>query len=327
MYHKIGDVRDTIATTFAEPSVDMVAAAHFEGQTPFRSLEVGVTRFRGTDEGSTFQYLSHNGPNAPNPPEYDAVALYRRLFALPTTPGLDLARRSVLDAVGEQVRALQPRVSSADRARLDQHLSSIRTLELRLAAGVSACAVPGEPAPIADSDSFEPIEEKNALMSELLALALACDLTRAFSVLWSTAGSGVIVWQAGATDGLHSTCHFEPMPQPVVHSATIFTMENLAVFLRALRDTPDGPGSLLDSVSVLCTSELTDGWTHSNQDFPILVAGRGNGRLRGGVHYRSPALGNTSHAVLTALRGGGLPLASFGTGPGWVDTSLAELEV
>ena len=65
-YHQVGTTRDTIVSTFAYPSVDQIAAAHFEGQTPFRSLELAVS-FCGTDEGTTFQHLSHNGPNDVNP--------------------------------------------------------------------------------------------------------------------------------------------------------------------------------------------------------------------------------------------------------------------
>ena len=94
------------------------------------------------------------------------------------------------------------------------------------------------------------------------------------------------------------------MPQPTVAAATVFTMEQLGVFLRRLRDTPEAGGNLLDRCSILCTSELADGWTHSNKDFPLLIAGRGDGRLRGGVHWRSGNDRSTSDAVLTALRGG-----------------------
>jgi hypothetical protein len=78
---------------------------------------------------------------------------------------------------------------------------------------------------------------------------------------------------------------------------------------------------------MLVTSELTEGWTHSNRDFPILVAGKGNGRLRGNVHYRSPSMENTSHAVLSALRGAGVPVSSYGADAGYVDRGIAEIEV
>jgi hypothetical protein len=162
-------------------------------------------------------------------------------------------------------------------------------------------------------------------VADVLALALACDLTRSFSVLFSTAGSGVVVWQVGATNSLHATCHEEAMPQPTVAAATVFTMEQLGVFLRRLRDTPEGNGNVLDRCSILCTSELADGWTHSNRDFPLLIAGLGDGRLRGGVHYRSGSDRSTSDAVLTALRGAGVDAGSFGADAGFTTSVVTEV--
>ena len=323
-YYQLGTTRDTIVTTFARQSVDQDAADWFEGLAPYRSLEVGVTRFHGTDEGSTFQHLSHNGPNNPNASAYDPVALYQRLFTSPTGPQLDLARRSVLDAVHGQALDLARDLGSEDRQRLQQHMDSIRTLETRLATEPGECVPIGEPSAFADLSQGEDIETKNAVMTELLVLALACDLTRAFSVQFSTAGSGVTWWQVGATDGHHSLCHFEALPQTTVHNATIATMEQLAVFLNRLRSAEEGDGNLLDRCSILCTSELTDGYTHSNKDFPILIAGKGNGRLRGGVHWRGSDT-NTSDAVLTALHGAGVELPSFGSAEGYSTTTISEL--
>ncbi len=327
-YHQVGTTRDTIVTTFAHPSCDQIAAAHFEGQTPFRSLELAVCRFRGTDEGTTFQHLSHNGPNNVNPSEYSPAAAFRRLFGMgPTAPQIDLARRSVLDAVNDQIRALQGKVGARDRVRLEQHFASIRALELRLDTGSPQCATPPEPAAdYPDVEGREQIAEKNRAMSDLMAVALACDLTRAFSIMFSTAGSGVIVWPAGARNSLHQICHDEAVPQPTVHAAITYTMEQLAYFLGRLRDTPEGDGNLLDRCSILCTTELSEGNVHSNDEFPILVAGKGGGRLKGGVHYRSRNRENASLAVLTALRGAGVPLPAWGHDAGRVNSSIGALE-
>jgi hypothetical protein len=326
-YHQNGTTRDTIVSTFAYPSVDQVAADHLSMGLPFRSVEVGVTTFRGTDEGTTFQHLSHNGPNNPNPSEYSADALFRRVFgAGPSTPQIDAARASVLDAVVGQINALQPTLGTRDRARLDQHLTSVRALEMRLRAGAGVCAPPANPGDVVDDPSREPIEEKNRVMTELLAFALACDLTRSFSVQYSTAGSGVLVWQVGAMDGLHGTCHTEANPQPIVHAATVFTMGQLAFFLDHFRNTPDGPGTnLLDNCSILCTTELSDGWSHTNNEFPILICGRGGGRLHGGVHFRAGGNNNASIPVLTALRGAGVPNPTFGYEAGQVSETIGEL--
>ena len=325
-YYQLGTTRDTIVSTFARQSVDQDAADFFQGQAPFRSLEVGITRFRGTDEGSTFQHLSHNGPNLPNPSEYDPSALYQRLFGAPLDPDLDLARQSVLDVVRSQTQRLQSQLGTADQLRLDQHLESIRALELRIAAGPQACSPGADPGTVLDLPEGEDIVLQNEVMSELLVLALACDLTRSFSVQFSTCGSGVVMWQVGATDGLHLTCHTENAPQPIVEAATTFTMEQLAVFLAKLRDTPEGSSNLLERCSILCTSELSDGLTHRNDEFPILIAGKGNGRLKGGVHYRSYTDENASKAVLTALRGAGVPAAGWGIDEGYTSASLSDLE-
>lgn len=326
-YQKLDDVRDTISSTFAGPSADQQVAEQWSGQTPYRSLEIGVTKFHGTDEGSTFEHLSHNGPNNPNPCEYDPGALYRRLFGVSSDVQLDLARQSVLDAVHDQTKSLHARLGSADQLRLEQVQDSIRTLENRLASDIGACQTLAEtPSAIPDVSGQEQIEEKNAIMSELTALALSCDLTRVFSVQWSTAGSGVVVWQVGATDSLHQTSHDESDPQPTVHAATTFTMGNLATFLGALRDTPEGDGNLLERSSILCTSELSDGYVHSNDDYPILIAGLGSGRLKGGTHYRSTSKRNTSQAVLTAIRGAGAELASFGADAGYTTDGIGTVE-
>ena len=141
-------------------------------------------------------------------------------------------------------------------------------------------------------------------------------LARVFTVTFSSCGSGVIVWQAGATDGLHYTTHTEPVPQPVVHKAVVFTMQQFAYFLQKLRDTPEQGGSLLDQCGILCTSEHSEGNTHSVDEFPILFAGRAGGALRGGVHYRSPNKENTTNALLTLLKAVGCPLTEFGYNQG-----------
>lgn len=331
-YYHVGDTRDTIVSTFAGQSVDQIAADHFEGQASFRSLEGGVCQFTGTDEGTTFQHLSHNGPNNPNPSEYSPSALFSRLFVDPTDKEINLVRQQVLDGVLGQIDRLKTRLGARDIERLDQHLDSINTLQVRLASAPVVCDPGVAPGDVGDVNGLEQIQEKNEVMSDLFALALSCDQTRAFSIQYSTCGSGNVFWQVGAVDGLHLQCHLEPPPQPIVHAATVFNMERLAYFLRKLRDTPEGAGNLLDSCSILCTTEHPDGYTHSQNDFPILVAGLGNGRLRGGVHYRysgadSGSYQNTSDAVLTALRGAGVVAASFGSDAGYTTTSISELEV
>src|SRR5207237_1053112 len=104
-----------------------------------------------------------------------------------------------------------------------------------------------------------------------------------------------------------------------------FTMQQFAYFLKKLRDTPEQGGNLLDSCSILCTTEHSEGNTHAVDDFPILVAGHAGGALKGGIHYRSPSKENTSMALLTVLRAAGVPLTQFGYGLGQVNTTVSAI--
>jgi len=183
----------------------------------------------------------------------------------------------------------------------------------------------GDPGSVPDVVCREQCEEKKRNMSLMLTLALDCDLTRGYLVQFSTCGSGRIFWPVGATNGQHVISHTEASPQPTIHASVVLTMEMLAEFLTRLRDTPEGGGSLLDRCSILCTSELSDGRIHSNTEYPLLIAGRGNGRLRGGIHYRSTTRENTSKAVLTALQGAGVPLDSWGVAEGQTTQIISDL--
>ncbi len=324
-YLQLGFVRDTIVSTFDAPSVDQIAADWYQGETRFRSLEVGVTWFRGTDEGTTFQHLSHNGPNNPNPSEYDPLRVYERLFSIPAGGASEILRRSVLDGAHWRGSRLQQQLGATDRARMEQYLESVRALEGQLASAPPDITPDPPESSYPDVGGLEQIEQKNAAMSRLVALGLQTDQFRSFSVQFSTCGSGVVMWPVGIEGSLHALCHEEAPPQPYVHAATVFTMEQLAGFLQALDDVPEGNGTLLDGCSVLCTSELANGWNHSNQDFPLLIAGGGCGRLSRGRHWRAGGDDNASRAVLTALRGAGVNVPSFGEGAGLTTEVIGEL--
>jgi hypothetical protein len=330
---KIDDVRDTIVSTMKYPSIDQVAAQYYQSlaPNPYKSLEAAVTRFRGTDEGTTFQYLSHNGSSGGetniNPSEESPHAFFERLFNTDTTgPLVSKARGSVLDAVGGQIKTLQGQMGSKDKQRLEQHLTSISEIQKRLNIPTAQCTKPNDPGEFPDINSNEQMAEKNKVMSDLMALALACGLTRSFSILYSTCGSGAVYWMVGATDGQHYMNHTEPAPYTKQAEALRFTMQQLAYFLDTLKNTPEGATNLLDHCSIYATTEHAEGWTHSQDDMPMLICGKGGGRLRGNVHARLVGA-NVSMGPFTALLGAGLPLTEFGHEEGFVNAPVSELLV
>jgi hypothetical protein len=327
-------------STYSKPSIDQVAAAVIGTTTKFKSLEVGVSKRVVGGEGTTLKYLSHNGPDSFNPPEYNPRNVFNRLFGADFVPGggtppvvdaTKALRKSVLDAVLADMNGLKGKVGATDKLRLDSHMANIRTIENRLmpattpTPGSSACVRPAQPAAPPTSGA-EPLVATNKAMSELIAIALACDLTRVFSVMFSGSVGFTVFSDLGITSGHHDLTHNEEGDQPQVQATTVFTMQQFAALLAALKAIPEGAGNLLDSCAILASSDTADGKAHSINNYPILVAGRAGGALKyPSVHYKSSAE-NTSMVLLSILRSVGLPLTQFGTGGGQVSTSCTAIE-
>ena len=89
--------------------------------------------------------------------------------------------------------------------------------------------------------------------------------------------------------------------------------------------TPNAVGDpLLSRGCIYGTSEYGEGWKHSVKEFPVVIAGSAGGRLNGGIHVRE-AGGNLSRAQLTALRGLGIDVPSFGWNGGQTTDAFDEL--
>jgi len=328
-------------STFSKPSIDQVAAAVIGQTTRFRSLEVGISNRIATGEGTTLHYLSHNGPDSFNPPEYDPSKAFDRLFGgdfvAPNTMSNTLAnatrglRKSVLDAVSTDISNLKQNVGTTDKTRLDQHLENVRSIENRLTDNPSGtpalCTVPTKTGSFPAVSGQEPIDERMQAMSNLVAMSLACDQTRVFSIMFSGSVGSTIFWEVMANSGHHGLTHDEPGDQPLVHASTIFTMQQFAKLLAALKAIPEGAGNVLDNSAILASSDVADGREHSITDYPILVAGKAGGALQyPGVHYRSKGE-NTSNVLLTLLNSVGIAVTQFGDQGGLTSTRCTAIEV
>jgi hypothetical protein len=312
--HPTGEVNGEEVLT--QPTIDQVIAAEIGSETIYSSLQTTATDCSG---------MSYNASNSRNPPETDPYSLYSRLFGDTfVTPGsgglvdpsLGL-RRSVLDAVMDDIGALDGRVSAADRARLDQHYTGIRELEQRLARlqedppDLEACSQPKAlTADFSNIDGRPQIDARNLAMSELLAMALACDQTRVIGHYLSDPVGDTLFPDASA--GHHDLTHNEGGDQPEVNAITIYCMEMFAMFLSALDAIPEGEGTLLDHCAIMACSEVSLGQTHSIDEMPILLAGGADGFFRTGYHHRSYTSDNAVRVLLTLLQSVGMAVTEFG---------------
>ncbi|MEY2458761.1 MAG: hypothetical protein QOG30_591, partial [Acidimicrobiaceae bacterium] len=103
-----------------------------------------------------------------------------------------------------------------------------------------------------------------------------------------------------------------------------FAMTNFADLLTRMKNTPDGAGNLLDNSCVYATSCTSESQTHSNLDYPLLVAGKAGGMLKGDQHLRLVGE-NTSKVPYTLLTMMGSTVKTFGMAEGQVTSGIPEL--
>ncbi len=315
-------------STMLHPTIDQRIAAYYDGETPFRSLEVGICPEYNDDEGSTIAHLSHNGPNDFNPAVFSPHLVYERLFGM-SSDDLKIdrgrARISVLDMALDDIRRLQDKVGQRDKERLEAHFDRIRSLEDAIASSFSCEAPPTPPgaAPEGGSPDYENSEQRaeaNRQMSELLAVALACDQTRVFTnqVLGSVART--VFDDLGADRNHHNLSHVDEgdaekqaFDRAVLGDIFEWFMHLVADTVSIFENTPMGDGTLMDYTTLLVTSDCSNGNKHWNNNYPVLILGDAGGMLRQDIHLVGQGLDTpTQQVLLGLLQAVGLPQTSLG---------------
>ena len=310
-------------------TLDQYIAKHpqfyLDGAPPYRSLELGMSSAVLHDFG-TWNAVSHNGPNSINPPLRDPHKLFNQLFAV--KPDLtEVARRtSVLDVVSEDTKQLSLRLGKRDRERLDEHLTHIGEIERRLNVTRAACVTPTAPTnPFSGETS---VLEKIDVMADILVAALRCDVTRVFTIAFTTGASLMQMNGAGEINGagahqLHDACHGGE--REVIAGFTKLNFTAYAKLLDKLTADKDVNGqTLLDSSLIMGTSEYGEGFTHSNKEHPFIFAGKAGGKVETGWHVREEG-GNMARAHLTVLRALGIDAKSYGFNGGETSAALPFL--
>ena len=312
------------------PTIDQVIAQGIGGDTIYRSIQTAASDTSGE---------SWSGPNSRNPAEPDPYALYARMFGDTfVEPGEDGTvdprlglRRSVLDAVMDDIQALNSRVGAADRARLDQHLTGVRELETRLARleedppDLESCVRPDAPTgDYSDIDGRAQVRQRNQIMSELIAMSFACDQTRVAAHFVTNPVSDVLFEEASS--GHHDLTHNEGGGQPQVHDITLQLMECLADTISILDAIPEGEGTLLDNMVLFATSEVSLAQTHSIEDMPVVLAGSACGFFKQDHHYRSLSGDNVTKLLISLQQAVGMSVGDFGAGEAAASGGLSGLE-
>ncbi|MFO0945848.1 MAG: DUF1552 domain-containing protein [Planctomycetota bacterium] len=307
-------------------SVDQVAAQEIGKNTRFASLELGIEQGAQAgfcDSGYSCAYssnISWRSPTTPAPKEINPRLVFDRLFAEESQQQFSQDRakrekykRSVLDLVIDDAAGLRQNLGSNDQRKLDEYLSAIRDIELRIGRAEYAAAQdrPDFPRPEgAPKDYAGHIR----LMFDLLALALQTDLTRISTFTYANEGSNRSYAFLGVPEGHHDLSHHgkDEAKQKKIREINKFHIAQFAYLLEKLKSIPEGEGTLLDQCMIVYGSGISDGDRHNHEDLPILLAGKGGGAIDSGRHIVYPKETPLNNLFLSMLDRMGVDCPSLG---------------
>jgi hypothetical protein len=213
--------------------------------------------------------------------------------------------KSILDSVTEKLADLKRELGPRDQRKVDEYAESIRDVERRIqkAEEQRDMELPAMEQPEGAPPVFE---DHLALMLDLQALAFQSDLTRVISFMLSKEQSARPYPQIGVPEAHHPLSHHNNVPELVAHMSKInrYHTQLFSKYLTKLRATPDGNGSLLDHMTILYGSGISNSTKHSGDNLPLLLVGGGAGRLKGGRHLQysgNPTMANLLVTLLDKL--------------------------
>jgi hypothetical protein len=117
---------------------------------------------------------------------------------------------------------------------------------------------------------------------------------------------------------MHDYSHSAANPDPAMLKMAALSLQQFGYFVDKLRTTPQGAGSLLDSMAVYCVNEYLNGSSHNmeNGNHPILIAGKANGALNAGQFIKPATVQNGSMVLLALLHAMDVMVPSVGVGKG-----------
>jgi hypothetical protein len=307
-------------------SMDQVAAQRAGRQTPLPSLELAMDPVStGVDNnvGYTRVYGAHiswAGPSRPLPREINPKQVYERLFRASRTQSADSASdKLLLDRVLGDARRLRERLGVADRQRLDEYLQGVRSLEERLERSASTATNSWQPRAPLEAGKLpeeDPASHTDNVrwMFDMMALAFQSDTTRICTFMFGNAVSGRnFSFLDGVRGGHHDISHHQKDPEKLrmYHLINRWHIEQYAYLLEKLRGMREGEGTVLDHSMILFGAGLRDGDAHSPHNLPLVLGGRGGGRIAAGQHLvyeKDTPLSNLYVAMLDAF---GTPVERF----------------
>ncbi len=272
-------------------SIDQVLANHLGEETVQPSMVLGceqpITGYHETNFSMAYSsHISWQNATSPVPMEVYPSLAFDALFDNRGTR----RNRSILDRVGDEADGLRKRVGAADRAKLDEYLTSVREVErradsMRAAREAAEARARGKGRPVAamprpDDGLPEDIREHMRLMCDIVALGFQTDKTRVATLLLCRDISGLFYPFLDVRSAHHGASHDDK--SEAYRRVTHYYVGQLAYLASRLDAMPEGEGTVLDNSCLLFTSSLWSGTRHDSSKLPVVLAGGLGGTLATG---------------------------------------------
>jgi len=316
-------------------SADQIASRQFGAATRFPSLELTCedSRQAGACDSYScaYQNMSWKSETQPLPPEMNPRQVFERLFgdlditADPVARARQQAyRKSILDLTLRDTARLESNLGPVDRRKLDEYLTSLREVEMRIQRAEKETPIPaGMEKPSGIPVTFA---EHAQLLFSLVTLAFQSDLTRVATFMMAREGGVRTYPEIGVPEAHHSCSHHRGDPALIEKVAKVSDHHalNFAWFVEKLKSTREGEGTLLDHSAITYGAALGDPNIHDHIHLPTLVAGRAHGQIKPGRHIRYAEGTPMSNLHLSLLDMAGVPTERLGDSTGKLD-HLTEL--
>jgi len=313
----------------ADVSMDQLLARRFAKETQVASLELAMDApanagaCTGNLSCAYTHTISWRSPTQPLPMEYNPRAVFEKLFgdSGSTERAAREARlrqhKSILDSVRDKLADLKRELGPGDQVKVDEYAEAVRDVERRIqkAEEQHETELPSMEQPQGVPAIFE---DHLALMLDLQRLALQSDLTRVISFMISKEQSARPYPQIGVPEAHHPLSHHDNHPELIEKMSKInrYHTELFSQYLAKLRATPDGDGSLLDHMTILYGSGISNSTRHSGDNLPLVVVGGGAGRLQGGRHLTYTDKPSMANLLVTLMDKLDVPVEKLGGSTG-----------
>ncbi len=313
----------------ADVSMDQLLARHFAKATQVASLELSMDlpanagACTGNLSCAYTHTLSWRSATQPLPMEWNPRAVFEKLFGDSGSTGRSAREarlrqhKSILDSVTEKLASLGKELGPRDRVKVEEYTEAVRDVERRVQRAEEQRDV--ELPALEQPQGAPPVfEDHLALMLDLQLLAFQSDLTRVISFMIGKEQSARPYPQIGVPEAHHPLSHHNDVPELVERMSRInrYHTQLFSQYLAKLGATPDGDGSLLDHVTILYGSGISNSTKHSGDNLPLLLLGGGAGGLKGGRHLKYPGKPTMANLLVTLMDKFGLPVERLGGSTG-----------